>query len=78
MYISRISFLKQNIHFPKEMSFALQDLILNGNVDLAITNERKIKESMINLDNDPDIEFKKVFNTTFIPIFFKNARFSNS
>ena len=58
MYISRISFLKQNIHFPKEMSFALQDLILNGNVDLAITNERKIKESMINLDNDPDIEFK--------------------
>lgn len=52
-------FLKQNIHFPKEMSFALQDLILNGNVDLAITNERKIQESMINLDNDPYIEFKK-------------------
>lgn len=64
-------FLKQNIHFPKEMSFALQDLILNGNVDLAITNERKIQESMINLDNDPDIEFKKFLTQHSFPFSLK-------
>ena len=68
-------FLKQNIHFPKEMSFALQDLILNGNVDLAITNERKIQESMINLDNDPDIEFKKFLTQHSFPFSLKMQDF---
>ena len=68
-------FLKQNMHFPKEMSFALQDLILNGNVDLAITNERKIQESMINLDNDPDIEFKKFLTQHSFPFSLKMQDF---
>lgn len=57
------------------MCFALQDLILNGNVDLAITNERKIQESMINLDNDPDIEFKKFLTQHSFPFSLKMQDF---
>ena len=34
-------FLKQDISYPENMSFALQDLILNGNVELAIDNEKE-------------------------------------
>lgn len=60
-------FLKQNIHFPENMSFALQDLILNGNVDLAIDDERKIRESMVDLNNDPDIEFEKFLTQYSFP-----------
>ena len=60
-------FLKQDIHYPENMSFALQDLILNGNVDLAIENERKIQDTMINLDNNPDIEFEKFLKQHSFP-----------
>lgn len=60
-------FLKQDITYPENMSFALQDLILNGNVDLAIANERKIQESMIKLNNDPDIEFEKFLRQYSFP-----------
>lgn len=57
------------------MSFALQDLILNGNVDLAINNERKIRESMVDLNNDPDIEFEKFLTQYSFPFSLKMQDF---
>ena len=52
-------------------SSAIELQIRNCNVDLAITNERKIQESMINLDNDPDIEFKKFLTQHSFPFSLK-------
>lgn len=56
--------------FNAELYLALVSIECCGD-DLAITNERKIQESMINLDNDPDIEFKKFLTQHSFPFSLK-------